>query len=136
MLSTTVSAFFPANTSPNAVKHIGQEKTEQCGPHEGKCLDTELGDLAIVTESATGLDEDSTILSISHEIHYMCFIVKSTHVIKVVTRVWKNKARWTKNPESHPPILTHMEANPLNQETTPKNKAMIMKANMNRVIKK
>lgn len=60
MLSTTVSAVFPANTSSNTVKHIGQEQTEQRGPHEGKCLDTELGDLAIVTESATGLDEDSS----------------------------------------------------------------------------
>ena len=136
MLSTTVSAVFPANTPSNAVKHIGQEQTEQRCPHEGKCLDTELGDLAIVTESATGLDEDSTVLSVSHEIHYICFIVKSTHVIKVVTRVWKNKARWTRNPESQPPILTHMDANPAKKETTPKNKAMIMKANMNRVIKK
>lgn len=54
----------------------------------------------------------------------------------VVTRVWKPRPRKVKSAETQPPIDMHMDANPLKNARTAKNKAMIMKGNMNRDIKK
>ena len=53
-----------------------------------------------------------------------------------MTRIWKKRQIPAKTAEMVPPTRMHMAKKPVKKETTPKNRAMISKGNMNRLVKK
>lgn len=59
VLATTISFLLRAHGPTHAVQDAREDKACHSSPHEGKRLGAELGDLAVVTELVTALDEHS-----------------------------------------------------------------------------
>lgn len=57
-------------------------------------------------------------------------------VIREALMAWNTMAIMVRRPLRYDPSLVHRASRPVNRANTPKKRAMSMKANMNRVMKK
>ena len=60
LAATVATAVFPSHGTAEAVHQTGQEETGRCSPHEGECLDADLGGLAVALEGIAALNKDGT----------------------------------------------------------------------------
>lgn len=75
-------------------------------------------------------------IALATRLHVKRHGCSGTYVIKEVTMIWNKRLRAARRAEIIPPTRMHMARKPVKKEMTPKNRAMISKGNMNRLVKK